>query len=87
MIVVAKNKLVEALEMHPTARESLLGWYKVISESKFSSEQDLRSTFVDLHNLDDQFDFYVPGSTLQIRTLINFDTQVTTIETIRPSRL
>ncbi|MBV1911435.1 MAG: type II toxin-antitoxin system HigB family toxin [Kangiellaceae bacterium] len=87
MIVVSRNKLVNALEMHPTANQSLLGWYKVISESKFSSEQDLRTTFSGINSREDRFDFSIPGTDLQIRTLINFDTQVTYIETIRPSRL
>jgi len=86
VIVVAKNKLVKAIEIHPTANQSLLGWYKIISESEFLSERDLKTTFVGLNSFNDQFYFSVPGTNLQIRTLINFDTQVTYIETIRPSR-
>jgi mRNA-degrading endonuclease HigB of HigAB toxin-antitoxin module len=86
VIVVAKNRLVKALEIYPTANQPLLGWYKIMKESEFSSEHDLRETFKTLNQFKDQFDFCVPGTNLQIRTLINFDTQVTYIETIRPSR-
>ena len=86
MIVVAKNKLMKALEMHPIANQPLLGWYKIISESSFNSESELRSTFKNLSCANEQIDFSVPGTDLHIRTLINFDTQVTLIENIRPSR-
>ncbi len=86
MIVVAKNRLVKALEVYPTANQPLLGWYKIMSESEFNTENDLRDTFKTLNQFKDQFDFSVPGTNLQIRTLINFDTQVTYIEKIRPSR-
>ena len=86
MIVVAKNRLVKAIELHPSANQVLLGWYKIISDSNFSSEHDLRSTFSNLNSSNDQYDFSVPGTNLQIRTMINFDTQVTYIEAIQPSR-
>ena len=86
VIIVAKNKLTKAIDIHPIAREFLLGWYKIVSESKFFTEQDLKSTFSDIRCDNDQFDFSIPGTRLQICTSINFDTQVTYIEMIRPGR-
>jgi mRNA-degrading endonuclease HigB of HigAB toxin-antitoxin module len=87
MIVIAKDKLKKAQLLYPAATETLLGWYQVIKQSNFLSESDLRASFGELYSFERQFEFKVPGTTLLIYTLINFETQVAYIEKIQPGRI
>ena len=86
MNVIAIDKLKKAQQLYPSATETLLGWYQIIKQSKFLSENDLRASFGDLYSFGRQFEFQVPGSTLLIYTLINFETQVAYIQKIQPGR-
>lgn len=85
MIVVPKLKLKRAQETYPSAKEKLLGWYQVMRRSKFITKEALIATFGELKQYDNRFQFQIPGSSLQIRAIINFETQVTYIERIVPS--
>ncbi len=87
MIVIAIDKLTKAQQLYPTATETLLGWYQIIKQSKFLSERDLRASFGDIYSFGRQFEFQVPGTTLLISTLINFETQVAYIKKIQPSHM
>ncbi len=87
MIVIAKDKLEEAQVLYPSATETLLGWYQVIRQSQFLSESDLKASFGELYSFEQRFEFRVPGTTLLIYTLINFETQVAYIEKIQPGRI
>ncbi len=87
MNVIATNKLKKAQQLYPSATETLLGWYQIIKQSKFLSENDLKASFGDLYSFNHQFEFQVPGTTLLIYTLINFETQVAYIQKIQPGRI
>ncbi len=87
MKVIATDKLIKAQQLYPSATETLLGWYQIIKQSKFPSENDLKISFGELYSFGRQFEFRVPGTTLLIYTLINFETQVAYIQKIQPSQI
>ncbi len=86
MIVVPKNKIANAQELYPAANEKLLGWYQVIKEGKFRSDTELKETFGQLNQFENKFAFKIPGTTLLVHTVLNFETQVAYIKKIQPSR-
>ena len=87
MNVIATDKLKKAQQLYPSATETLLGWYQIIKQSKFLSEKELKASFGDLYSFNRQFEFQVPGTTLLIYTLINFETQVAYIQKIKPGHI
>ncbi len=84
MRVVATQKLKEAKLRYPAAHWHLDGWYQIIKQGDFFSESDLRATFGDMRGFNFQFKFPIPETTLLVYTLINFESQVAYIDTIKP---
>ncbi|MCW8878231.1 MAG: type II toxin-antitoxin system HigB family toxin [Kangiellaceae bacterium] len=84
MKVVATNRISEAGIRYPAAHNHLIGWYQILSQGDFYSEQDLRATFGDMRGFNLHFKFPIPDTTLLVHTLINFESQVAFIEDIRP---
>ncbi|WP_168204064.1 type II toxin-antitoxin system HigB family toxin [Aliikangiella coralliicola] len=84
MKVVATNKIKDAQLRYPAAHKQLEGWYQILHEGNFYSDRALRATFGDMRGFSYQYKFPVPGTTLLVHTLINFESQVAFIETIKP---
>ena len=84
MNIVATQKLEEALSRYPQANNELIGWYQILNQGSFYSEHSMRSTFGGMHGFDYQYRFPIPGSTLQVHALVNFESQVLYIDQIKP---
>ena len=84
MKVVAINRIKEAQQRYPAAQSHLQGWYQIVSQGEFKSEQALRTTFGSIRGFNHEFKFPVPETTLLIHTLINFESQVAFIDEIKP---
>ena len=82
--IIATQKLREAQQRYPAAHMHLDGWYQIISQSDFGSEHALRATFGDIRGFNFQYKFPIPETTLLVHTLINFESQVAYIDTIKP---
>ncbi len=82
--VVAVDKIKEAQVRYPAAFKNLQGWYQILSQSNFHSEEELRATFGDMRGFNFKYKFPIPESTLLVYTLINFESQVAYIEEIKP---
>ena len=86
MNIVATHKLKDALSRYPAANSALIGWYQVLNQGKFQSEQSMHSTFGGMHDGDYQYRFPIPGSSLLVHALVNFESQVLFIEQIKPGK-
>jgi len=86
MIVVPRNKISQAQELFPAANDNLIGWYQIIKQSAFACEEELSETFGSLNPFKNQYEFKIPGSTLLVHTIVNFETQVAYIDRIQPGR-
>lgn len=84
MQIVAINKLLQARLQYPTADDNLQGWYQILSQGDFDSENALKSTFGDMRGFNHRFKFPIPDSRLLVHTLINFESQIAYIEKIIP---
>ncbi len=84
MKVVAAHRIKEAQAKYPGAELQLLGWYQILSQSEFNSEQELRETFGDMRGFNYHYKFPIPDTTLLVHTLINFEAQVAYIEEVKP---
>jgi mRNA-degrading endonuclease HigB of HigAB toxin-antitoxin module len=82
--IVATHKLSEALSKYPSANNALIGWFQTVNQGDFYSEHSMRSTFGQMHGRDYQYRFPIPGSTLLIHALVNFQSQVLFIDQIKP---
>ena len=82
MKVVAINRIIEAQEKYPNARDHLQGWYQIMRESKFETPEELRKTFGDIRGFNYSFKFPIPQTTLLARTFINFDAQVVLVDDV-----
>lgn len=45
MRIIAKSAIDHYVRLHPTAKESLYSWYKLIKTTQFSNFNQLRATF------------------------------------------
>ena len=84
MRVVSTKKLIEAEERYPAAIEHLQGWYQIMKQGEFYSEQSLRDAFGDMRGFNYEFRFPIPNTTLLVHTLINFESQVSLINEVKP---
>ena len=82
--VVAAQRIKEAQQRYPAAHMHLDGWYQILSQSEFNSEQSLRAAFGDIRGFNFHYKFPIPETTLLVHTLINFESQVAYIDTIKP---
>ncbi len=82
--VVAINRLIQARVQYPTSDDNLQGWYQILSQGDFRTEDELKSTFGDMRGFNHQFKFPIPDSRLLVHTLINFESQIAYIEKIKP---
>ena len=87
MKVVAINRIIEAQTLYPDAYKCIYGWYQIMSQGEFKSEQSLKSTFGNLTGVNHRFEFPIPETDLLVHTLINFESQVAYIDKISPSSL
>lgn len=84
MKVISINKIKEAQIRYPVAVNKLCGLYQILSRNDFRSEAELRATFDGLQGSDYEYSFPVPGTTIQVHTLVNFESQVAFIKDIMP---
>ena len=69
---------------YPGASDELIGWYQIVNQTDFYSEQSVASAFGEMRGFDYQYKFPIPGTTLLVHTLINFESQVLLIKQIKP---
>lgn len=84
MKVVAIGKIKDAQQRYPAAHNHLSGWYQVVSQSDFHSDEALKATFGNIRGFNHEYKFPVSETTLQISVLVNFESQVALIEGIKP---
>ena len=80
--VVAVNKVSEAQARYPSAHDHLQGWYRIVSQTNFSSPEELRMVFGDMRGFNTSFKFPIPESKLLANTIINFEAKVILIEDV-----
>lgn len=82
--VVATYRIVDAQARYPSAHEYLQGWYQVVSQTDFSSPEDLRMVFGDMRGFNTSYKFPIPESNLLTHTSINFNANVILVEKVVP---
>ena len=84
MKIIAAEKIIDAQSRYPSVHDHLQGWYQIVSETDFSSQEELREVFGDMRGFNSSFKFPIPESNLLAHTMINFDAKVLLVEDIVP---
>lgn len=73
MRVITRRRIIEFREKHPSSRNSLDSWYKIISKYDYNSFNELRKTFPSADLVDNLTVFNISGNKYRLIAAIHYN--------------